>query len=195
MGRRAQFGRGGAAIRATGTIRVGVGPKRRPPVFYEGWLESVAGCCSLGGIGQSGIEALDKNRLYWVWIGGAVLALLIFVLGPDAVLTRVAYALDSFWWNLTHWLQNINGRAYDLLRACALAAFVVFWVLGVMAVRAGARGRGGLFWVTLVFVLLVGTPGHWDIRVPAGDWFAALVIAVLGAVRMSGRLGRKPVQG
>ena len=133
---------------------------------------------------------MDKNRLYLIGGGGALLALAIFYLGPDLVLTRIAYFLDNFWWHLTNWLQNMGGRAYDLLRACAIAVFVVFWVLGIMAVRAGARGRLALLVVTLMFWLLVGSPGHWDLRVPAGDWLAALLVAVVAAATMSGRLGR-----
>ncbi len=134
---------------------------------------------------------MDRKKLYMIWGGGALLALLIFGLGPDRVLTQVAYMLDSFWWNLTNWLRDINGRVYDLLRACAIASFVVFWVLGVMAVRAGARGWAALLVITLIFLLLVGTPGHWEIRVPAGDWLAALVASVVGALTMSGRLARR----
>jgi len=129
---------------------------------------------------------LDRRTIYLIWAGGAVLAFLIFVAGPDRVLTQLAYSFDALMWDL----RGVGGAVYNLIRASAIAVFVVFWVLGVIAIQRGRHGISVLLWFTLICWWLVGSPSHWANPTPLRDWLAALLVSALGASIMTGRLGR-----
>ena len=133
---------------------------------------------------------MNKRTVYLIWAGGAALALLIYLLGTDRVLTTLAYGWDNAMWSLHNWLRNVSGPVYDLIRACAIAVFVVFWVLGVMVVQRGQPGRIALLVFTLIFFWLVGFPSHWGNSISAGDWLTALLAVAIGALIMSQRLAR-----
>jgi hypothetical protein len=123
-----------------------------------------------------------------IWGGGALLAVLIYALGPGRVFTGLAYAWDSSIWELQNWLQDVSGPVYDLLRASAIAIFVVFWVLGVLAIRRGQRARWALLVISGIFLLLVGLPPHWGYHIAAAHWFAALIAVAAGALIMTKRV-------
>ncbi len=59
-------------------------------------------------------------------------------------------------------------RAFDVVRAAAIALYVVFVVLALLAGHRGLRSGGALFVVTVVFALLVGT----DWYEPGTKWFS-----------------------
>ena len=63
----------------------------------------------------------------------------------------------------------------------AIALYVVFVVLAVLASQRGHRGIGALLVVTVVFLALVWRP-YDDFPAPIGRWIAALVLVIVGAV-------------
>jgi hypothetical protein len=126
-----------------------------------------------------------------IWFGGLLAGLLLYLLGPSEVLTQVAYYWDSFFYDLAQWLQALPEALYNMFRAGAIALMVVFWVLGLMAVRSGQPGRALLLVFSLIFIFLVGSPSHWGFKTAPSDWFAALVLAAAGALIMTGRVSRR----
>jgi peptidoglycan/LPS O-acetylase OafA/YrhL len=74
------------------------------------------------------------------------------------------------------------------VRAAAIALYVVFVVLALLAGHRGLRSGAALFVITLVFLMLVGT--HW--YEPGTKWFSAAVLAGVGAGMMTSRLMRPP---
>ena len=133
---------------------------------------------------------MEKKHVYLIWAGGAAFALVLYLAGPDRLFTAIAYGWDSLIWSLRRGLGNISGPLYDLIRAFAIAIFIVFWVLGVMALRRGQPARAALAVLTLLFLFLVGLPSHWGNAISGGDWVTALVVAVIGALIMTGRVAR-----
>ena len=81
-----------------------------------------------------------------------------------------------------------SPAACRVLRAAAIALYVVFVVLALMAGHRGIRSGGALFVITVLFALLVGT-GWYS---PATGWFSAALVACVGALVMTGRLMRSP---
>ena len=115
-----------------------------------------------------------------------MLALFIYLAGPDRVLTLLSYCDDMLMWRL----RGVSGPLYDFVRAAAIALFVVFWVLGVISVQRGLRGISVLLVFSVIFWWLVGGPRHWLFPTPTSDWLSALVVAGAGAALMTGRLAR-----
>jgi hypothetical protein len=82
----------------------------------------------------------------------------------------------------------LSARAFDAVRAAALALFAVFVVLAVLAHRRGLRSGGALVIVSALFLVLVET--RWYER--GTSWFSAAVLAGVGAAVMTGRLLHPP---
>ena len=90
------------------------------------------------------------------------------------------------------WLGNLIDtlmlRAFDVVRAAAIAMYVVFVVLAVLAMRRGLRTGGMLLVVSVVFLLLVRTDWYGsDAR-----WFAAAVLTAVAALVLTKRLIQAP---
>ena len=74
------------------------------------------------------------------------------------------------------------------MRAAALALYAVFVVLAMLARRQGMRTVGMLVMLSVLFLILVETDWY-----DAGTkWFAAAVVAGVGAAMMTSRLLRPP---
>ena len=122
-----------------------------------------------------------------VWIGGGLLALVAYAVGPDQVLQRAWTAIASAGDALWLLADQLEALSFDLLRALAIGAFGAFVLLGVMAIRRGLRGRAALVAVSLVFVAAIAPSAEWPDR---QSWFLAFVLALTGAASMTGRLLR-----
>jgi hypothetical protein len=132
-----------------------------------------------------------RNTIGLIWIGGLVLAVLIYLVGPDRFLERCIAAFDSLDDAIHALIVSLGVQAYDVVHAVALALLVVFVVLGFMASRRGIRSGWALIVVPLVFLMLVWRPFAYG-PAPIGRWLAALVIALVGAVAMTRRLTGPP---
>jgi xanthine/uracil/vitamin C permease (AzgA family) len=62
---------------------------------------------------------------------------------------------------------------------------VVFVGLSLLAIRAGHRGRAGLVVISVLFLALIW---HQETAYANPRWFAALVLAGVGAMVMTSRL-------
>jgi hypothetical protein len=131
---------------------------------------------------------VDRRTIAAIWIAGAVLMAVLYVVGPQNFIVACEQFFSRFWWFIGDFIDTLMDRAFDAVRAAAIALYAIFVVLALMAGQRGMRSGGALFTVTIVFLLLVGT--HW--YAPATRWFAAAVIAGAGAVMMTGRLMRPP---
>lgn len=131
---------------------------------------------------------MDRRTIASIWLGGIVLMVVLYVIGPQQFIQQCEALFGQFWTVVGNLIDALTERAFDAVRAAAIALYVVFVVLALMAGHRGLRSGGALFTVTIVFLLLVGT--HW--YAPATRWFSAAVIAGAGAVVMSGRLLRPP---
>jgi hypothetical protein len=133
---------------------------------------------------------VPRNTIALVWLGGIVLAALVYAAGPGHFIYALTASLDQAVWAFQNWIGFVALQAFDAVRAAAIALFAVFLVLGLMAAQ---RGRsGGLIGVTVLFVGLVGIGGY-ESRF---FWLAALAVAGAGALNMTRRLiepsGRAP---
>ena len=108
-----------------------------------------------------------------IWIGGVVLMVALYVIGPQDFIRACEDYVGRFWLLMGDLIEALSTRAFDAVRAAAIALFAVFVVLAVLASRRGLRSGGALFIVSVLFVLLVETRWY----EPGTKWFSALVLA------------------
>jgi hypothetical protein len=131
---------------------------------------------------------VDQRRIAAIWCGGIALMIVLYVVGPQHFIESCERFFGQFWSFIGDLIDALMERAFDAVRAAAIALYVVFVVLALMAGHRGIRSGGALFTVTIVLLLLVGT--NW--YAPATRWFSAAAIAGAGALVMTGRLLRPP---
>lgn len=125
-----------------------------------------------------------------IWVGGFVLAALIYAVGPDRFLdfcVNLFDTVDAVFRNLAF---TLGAQAYSVVRALTIALYVVFGILAFLASQRGHRGFWSFVIVTLVLLGLVWRPYFGS--APISHWFAALVVVVIGAAMMSQRLTGPP---
>lgn len=127
-----------------------------------------------------------RDPILLAWAVGLVLAVAVYVVGPDRFVFRVLDSLHVLAWRISEAVEDLSLLALDLVRALAIGLFATFVVLAVAVARRGGRGRGALLLVTLLFVVLVG--GGVDGGAPNARWTAALLLSGVGAAIMTGRL-------
>lgn len=135
--------------------------------------------------------AVKLDTITYVWVGGAVLALLLFLVGPDDFLATALGALDRLEDAFHHMLFFLGTQAFNVVRAIAIALFVVFFVLGIVAAQRGLKAVGAMTVVTIGYLILVWRP---DAAYPGSiaRWFTALLLALVGALVMTQRLMAPP---
>jgi uncharacterized membrane protein YoaK (UPF0700 family) len=131
---------------------------------------------------------MDRRTIAAIWLGGAVLMVALYVIGPSHFIEECEALFTQFWSFVGDLIEALMQRAFDAVRAAAIALYVVFVVLALLAGHRGIRSGGALFVVTVLFVLLVGTQWY----EPATKWFSAAMLAGVGAAVMTGRLMRPP---
>ena len=130
---------------------------------------------------------MRRESILMIWVGGFVLAVALYLIGPDRFFDaclNLIDEIDTFFRNL---VAALGAKTYGVIRAFAIAIYVVFAVLAFMASQRGQRGIGALVVVTAVVLVLVWRPYDWY-PAPLGRWLAALVLVVVGAVVMTKRL-------
>jgi hypothetical protein len=123
---------------------------------------------------------MNRNTIALVWLGGAVLAALLYLAGPWNVVQNFWLAIENLQYLLGNSLFVLFHQAFDLVHAVAIALFAVFIVLSILASRRGIRG-GGVAGITALFVGLVVVGGY-NSRL---CWLAALIVALVGATHMT----------
>lgn len=134
---------------------------------------------------------MRRESILAIWIGGLVLAVALYAVGPDRFIDtclNLVDAIDAAFRNLA---LALGAQAYAAARALALALYVVFAVLAFLAAQRGHRGFGALVVVTVVFLALVWRP-YAEYPAPLNRWLIALALAAAGAVVMTQRLVAGP---
>ena len=127
---------------------------------------------------------MDRRTIGVVWIAGIILTVALYAIGPQNFIAACEAFIDHAWWWLGDVIEALTLRAFDAVRAVAIGLYVVFVVLAVLAQRRGIRTGGGLFVVSILFLVLIDT--HWyESRL---NWFSAAVLAGVGAAVMTRRL-------
>jgi membrane-associated phospholipid phosphatase len=129
---------------------------------------------------------MDRRTIASIWFGGVVLMVVLYIGGPQHVIELCQVYFAQFWSFIGDLIDALTQRAFDVVRAAAIALYVVFVVLALLAGHRGLRSGAALFVITLVFLMLVGT--NW--YAPGTKWFSAAVLAGVGAGMMTSRLMR-----
>lgn len=126
---------------------------------------------------------MRRDPILAAWGIGLLLAVLVYVVGPDRFLFRVLDTLHVLGWRIAELIDDLSIVALDLVRALAIGLYATFVVLAFAVARRGGPSRGALLVVSLLFLALAGGSG-----VPNTRWTAALVLSAVGAAVMTGRL-------
>lgn len=130
---------------------------------------------------------MRRESILMIWIGGFVLAVALYLIGPDRFFDACVNLVDGFDNAVRNLIATLGAQTYGAVRALAIAIYVVFAVLAFLASQRGHRGFGAWVVVTGVFLVLVWRP--YDIySAPIGRWISALVLVVAGAAIMTHRL-------
>jgi hypothetical protein len=127
---------------------------------------------------------VDRRIVALTWFGGIVLMAAIYAIGPQHFIAICEqFIADATWW-LGNLIDTLMVRAFEVVRAAAIAMYVVFVVLAVLGMRRGLRIGGMLVVVSVVFLLLVRTDWYGsDTR-----WFAAAVLTAVASAVLTKRL-------
>jgi len=137
------------------------------------------------------MDLVGRNIVALVWLGGVVLALVLYLTGPGAFINASLAALTQAEWAIANSIAFLSAQTFDLVRAAAIALFAVFLVLGVLAKQRGVGRGSGLVGLTVLFVVLIALGGYQSRLC----WLAALLVAGAGAVGMTQRLLSPPLRG
>jgi hypothetical protein len=122
-----------------------------------------------------------------IWVGGLVLAVALYVIGPDEFLDACLRLIDSIDQLSRHLGLALGALSYGVIRALAIAIYAVFAVLALLSSQRGRHGFWALVVVTCVFLMLVWRP-YGEGFTPISRWLGALLVVVAGASVMTQRL-------
>lgn len=138
---------------------------------------------------KGGIVRRDTIAL--IWIGGFLLAAALYFVGPDRFLDACMDLFDEIDAAFHTLLLRLGAQAYAVVRALAIALYVVFAVLAILAAQRGHRAAAAMMVVTIVFLMLVWQP-YESMPAPLSRWVIALVLVLIGGVVMTQRLMGPP---
>ena len=129
---------------------------------------------------------MRREHVLLIWVGGFLLAVALYLIGPDQFFDACWALIDQIDTTFRNLVAVLGAKTYGVIRAFAIAMYVVFAVLAVIAAQ---RGQGG-FWILLVvsvlFMTLIWRPfGIYP--PPLSRWLAALILAVAAALIMTRR--------
>ena len=130
---------------------------------------------------------MRRNPIAMIWLVGIVLAAALYLAGPEHFIAHLVLAVDQLSASLQDAFYALGVQAFDLVRAAAIALFVVFVALAVVARRRGLRTRGALLVVGLLFVFVLLGPGS-GVPIRPDRWLAAFILSGVGAAVMTQRL-------
>ncbi len=133
---------------------------------------------------------MKRETLLLIWIGGGVLALLIYAIGPDTFLNACLHLFDTIDALFRHLAEMLGAQAYSVVRAVAIAFYLVFVVLTLLASQRRLAGIGVLVVMTIIIMLLVWRP--YSDPAPISHWLVTLALVLVGAVTMTQRLMGPP---
>ena len=125
-----------------------------------------------------------RDPVVVAWVVGLGLAALVFLVGPDQFLFRLADVVHVALWRLAEALAQLSATALDAVRALSIGLFVTFLGLAFAVIRRGGRAKAAVVIVGILFMILIGDASPGD----QTRWIAALVLSATGAAVMTGRL-------
>jgi hypothetical protein len=128
-----------------------------------------------------------RESILMIWIGGLVLAVALYLIGPDRFFEACLDLIDELDTAFRNLVAMLGAQTYAVVRALAIAIYVVFVVLAFLASQRGHRGMTALVIVTAAFLILVWHP-YDGFPAPISRWIAALALVFVGAVVMTQRL-------
>jgi hypothetical protein len=138
-------------------------------------------------------KSVRRETILMIWIGGLVLAVALYLIGPDRFIDVCLAVIDRIDAAFRNLVAELGAQTYGVVRAFAIAIYVVFAVLAFLASQRGRRGLWSLIVVTATFLLLVWRP-YAVYPAPISRWIAALVLVVIAAVIMTQRLMATPLR-
>lgn len=136
---------------------------------------------------------MRREQVLMIWVGGFVLAVALYMVGPDRFIDACLDLFDTIDATLRDLVAQLGVRTYGVVRAFAIAIYVVFAVLCVLASRRGHAGFWPLIVVTAAFFMLTGHP-FTIYPAPLSRWIVALALVVVAAVIMTQRLTTLPLR-
>ncbi len=134
---------------------------------------------------------MRRETIAIIWIGGLILAAVIYVVGPDRFLDACLNLYDTIDVFFRTLVLTLGAQVYGVVRALTIALYVVFAVLAFLAAQRGQRGVWAFIVVTLLFLFLVWRP-YDGYPVPANRWVLAFALVLVGAIVMTQRLLAPP---
>ncbi|HEY8288021.1 MAG TPA: hypothetical protein VIG49_02050 [Acetobacteraceae bacterium] len=134
---------------------------------------------------------MRRQTIGMIWVGGMVLAVLLYITGPDRFMAACLALIDHIDALFHDFLFLLGMQAFNVVRALAIANYIVFIVLAFLAAQRGIRSIWALIVVSTVYLLLVWRPEAVG-ETAIGRWFTALLIATVGAAVMTQRLMYSP---
>jgi hypothetical protein len=131
---------------------------------------------------------VDRKIIALIWTGGIVLMAAIYLIGPQHFITACEQFVAQVMWWLSDVIDMLTVRAFEVVRAAAIAMYAVFGVLAVLATRRRLHPGGMVVLVSIVFLLLVRT----DWYDPGTKWLAAAVLTTIAAGMLTSRLIHAP---
>jgi len=136
-------------------------------------------------LNQGGI--VRRESILAIWVGGLVLAVALYLIGPDQFFDACLDLIDRIDAAFRALVATLGAQTYSAVRALAIALYIVFAVLSVLASQRGHRGMGAFVVVTGIFLILVWRP-YASFPAPISRWIAALALVAVGAAVMTQRL-------
>ena len=127
-----------------------------------------------------------RDPVVIAWVVGLILAALAYWVGPQYFMFRVVDSFHVALWRISETIGDLSLMGRDLVRAMAIGIYATFVVLAIGVIRRGGAGKAALFWVTALFLFLIG--GLDMTTESSGRWVLALAVAGVGAVTMTQRL-------
>ena len=137
---------------------------------------------------------MRRESILGIWIGGFVLAVLLYVIGPDRFIDFWLGLFDLIDEGFRSLVAALGAQVYGVARALAIAMYVVFAVLAFASAQRHQRGIGALIGMTILLAVLVWRPWSYY-PAPLSRWLVALALSVTGAVIMTQRLMGPPRNG
>lgn len=127
-----------------------------------------------------------RDPVLIAWVVGLLLAALAYWIGPQYFMFRVVDSFHVALWRIGETIGDLSLMGRDLVRAMAIGIYATFVVLAIGVIRRGGSGKAALFWVTVLFLFLIG--GIEMTTESNSRWVLALAVAGVGAVTMTQRL-------
>jgi len=124
-----------------------------------------------------------------IWFAGLALAFGLYLTGPERFFATLVGGFDEFIWRVQDALYLLGSKTFEVVRALAIALYVTFFALGVVAAQRGLKARGALTLVSILFVILLAGPGS-GTPIHPSRWTEAFVLSAVAAVVMTQRLMR-----